>query len=135
RSVDGRRHRTGGRLLGAQLAPDGIGTAGKIRLGLEVPPRQKIPRGAAAHRGVAVGGKVQPQQVQHGGAARLKPVPVPRQQAAALLVLHHQRLGGVLPRQVLFGKARLGQDAHFRRKVQRRQRAGGVGGRAAAPVL
>ena len=69
---------------------------------------------AAAGGGVAVGGKVQADGVQQRGGGSLKAVPVAGHQAAALLILDHQRLGGVPARQVCLGKARVGNDFDVR---------------------
>ena len=57
------------------------------------------------------------------GSGSLKAVPVAGHQAAALLILDHQRLGGVPARQVCLGKARVGNDFDVRRDVQCVQRA------------
>ena len=125
----------GWRCFGAQLAADRTGCIGEVPLALEVAPAEKIPTGAAAGRGVAVGGKVQADHIEQRGHAALKRLPVARQQAAALLVLNHQRLGGVLAGQVGFGELRLAQDPHPGADGQRFKRTGRVGGRAVAPVL
>ena len=121
--------------FGPQFRPDGGGEICKIGFALEVPPGEEILGGAAAHRHIAVGGKVHAQQIEQRSPAALPPVPVPGQQPLALLGLDHQRLGGVLPGQMGFGKTRLGQDLHLRREVQRFQRTDGVGGGAVPPVL
>ena len=90
---------------------------------------------AAAGGGVAIGGKVQADGVQQRGSGSLKAVPVAGHQAAALLVLDHQRLGGVPARQVCLGKARVGNDFDVRRDVQCVQRADRVRRGTVAPVL
>lgn len=124
------------RLFCAQFTADGFFGGGKIALALEIAPAKEIPGRAAPHRGVAVGGKVQPQRVEQRGHTAFKAVPVLRHHAAALFVFDHQRLGGVLARQVLFGKARLRNDRNAGVQRQRPQRAGRVGrGAAVLPVL
>ena len=119
----------------AQLGFYNIGNIGKIALALEIAPCQKIPGVSPPYRRVAVGGKVQAQRVEQRCGGSLKAVPVPRQQAAALLVFDHQRLGGVLPGQMRLGKARVGQNFHRGADVQRPQRTDCVGGRTVPPVL
>ena len=127
--VDGCRV-SGGRDGGGQL-PGGGGFGAKLRFDfickiievphtLEVSPRQKVPGTAAVYGGIAVGGKVQAQGVQCRGTAGFKGLPIPGHQAAALLVLDHQRFGGVL---------------HIRADRQIVQCADSVGGGAVLPIL
>ena len=119
----------------AQLGFYNIGKFGKIFLTLEIPPREEIFAFPPPYRRVAIGGKVQTQRVEQRCGGSLKAVPVPRQQAAALLILYHQGLGGVLPGQMRLGKARVGQNFHRGADVQRPQRTDCVGGRTVPPVL
>ena len=142
--VDGCRV-SGGRNGGGQL-PGGGGFGAKLRFDfickiievprtLEVSPRQKVPGTAAVYGGIAVGGKVQAQGVQCRGTAGFKGLPIPGHQAAALLVLDHQRFGGVLPGQVGLGEAGVSEDLHIRADGQIVQCADGVGGGAVLPIL
>ena len=111
---DLRRIGPGGGGFCTQLFLYNRGKIRKVALTLEVPPREEIAGVAAAGGGVAVGGKVQADGVQQRGSGSLKAVPVAGHQAAALLVLDHQRLGGVPARQVCLGKARVGNDFDVR---------------------
>ena len=132
---DLRRIGPGGGGFSTQLFLYSRGKIRKVALALEVPPREKIAGVAAAGGGVAVGGKVQADGVQQRGSGSLKAVPVAGHQAAALLVLDHQRLGGVPARQVCLGKTRVGNDFDVRRDVQCVQRADRVRRGTVAPVL
>ena len=130
-----RRIGPGGGGFCTQLFLYNRGKIRKVALTLEVPPREEIAGVAAAGGGVAVGGKVQADGVQQRGSGGLKAVPVAGHQAAALLILDHQRLGGVPARQVCLGKARVGNDFDVRRDVQCVQRADRVRRGTVAPVL
>lgn len=67
----------------------------------------------ALGRGKAFRRKMQADGVQHRGHAGFKGVPVPVHQAHTLFVADHQGLGGVLHRQMLLGKACIGDELHL----------------------
>ena len=127
-----------GRGGGPQLGADGVPEIGKIGLALKIAPGQQVQRmaaGTAAAGDVAVGDKVQPQPVEPRRGLGLKAVPVAGHHAAGLFAADHQGFQRVLQRQMPFGVALPRCDPDLRRQAQRAQRADGVGGRAALPVL
>ena len=121
-----------GAALGRSSALISSAKSSKYRALWKYPHARKSLATAVCEGIIAVGGKVQAQGVQCRGTAGFKGLPIPGHQAAALLVLNHQRFGGVLPGQVGLGEAGVSKDLHIRADGQIVQCADSVGG---APSL